>query len=158
MPSPAYDHLRLDQQLCFSLYAATNAITRAYREPLARLGLTYPQYLVLLVLWEGGLHTVKSLADALELDSSTLTPLLKRLEAAGLVTRTRDTTDQRIVHIKATAEGRALRRPVSTVQKDVGCRTELTNTEIDGLRLRLRSLSSSLSSSLTGAPNEPERG
>lgn len=154
MPSPSYDHLRLDQQLCFSLYAAANAITRAYREPLARLGLTYPQYLVLLVLWEGGRQTVKGLADALELDSGTLTPLLKRLEAAGFVTRTRDTTDQRIVHIQVTAEGRALRRPVSAVQKQVGCRTELSSAEIDSLRLRLRSLSSSLS----GASDEPGRG
>ena len=158
VPPPTYDDLRLDQQLCFSLYAATNAITRAYREPLARLGLTYPQYLVLLVLWEGGLHTVKSLAVALELDSSTLTPLLKRLEVAGLVTRTRDTTDQRIVHIKATAEARALRRPVSAIQKDVGCRTELSNADIHGLRLRLRSLSGALTGTLTGAPDAPERG
>ena len=146
----SYDHLRLDQQLCFALYAATNAITRAYREPLARLGLTYPQYLVLLVLWESDLQTVKSLADALELDSSTLTPLLKRLQVAGLVTRERDTTDQRIVHIRITDAGRALRRPVSAVQKDVGCRTELAAAEIDKLRKRLRSLSGSLAKTVDG--------
>lgn len=145
-----YHHLRLEQQLCFSLYAATNAITRAYREPLARLGLTYPQYLVLLVLWEGGFHTVKSLADGLELDSSTLTPLLKRMQAAGLVTRERDVTDQRIVHVNVTDEGRALRRPVSAIQKDVGCRTELASADLDALRGRLRVLSASLAKTAPG--------
>ena len=89
MSSP--DALYLGNQLCFSLYAATNAITRACRAPLAQLGLTYPQYLVLLERWEPdrSAHTVKGLADALQLDSSTLTPLLKRLEAAGFVSRER---------------------------------------------------------------------
>ena len=105
---------------------------------------------MLLVLWEGGFHTVKSLADGLELDSSTLTPLLKRMQAAGLVTRERDVTDQRIVHINVTDEGRALRRPVSAIQKDVGCRTELASADLDALRGRLRVLSASLAKPAPG--------
>src|SRR4051812_19062690 len=109
--------LYLDEQLCFALYTATNQIVRAYRGPLAELGLTYPQYLAMLVLWQHGEQTVKSLADRLALDSSTLTPLLKRLEAAGLVSRQRDRDDERVMRIALTPRGRALRRPVAEVQR-----------------------------------------
>lgn len=136
--------LRLGQQLCFSLYAATNAITRVYRAPLARLGLTYPQYLVVLVLLEGGSHTVKSLADTLDLDSSTLTPLLRRLDAAGFVSRERDLDDQRAVSIRLTPAGQALRRPIAAVRREVGCRTELSDAALDGLRRQLHALSAAL--------------
>ena len=135
-----YEHLHLDNQLCFAMYAATNALTRAYRGPLGRLGLTYPQYLVMVVLWERGAHTVKNLADALQLDSSTLTPLLKRLQNAGWVTRERDCGDERVVHISLTAEGRALRRPVAAVQKAVACRTRLPEPDFIDLRSRLHAL------------------
>ena len=136
------DALRLDRQLCFALYAATNAITRAYRAPLAQLGLTYPQYLVLLVLWEPDrdTHTVKGLADALQLDSSTLTPLLKRLEAAGFVSRKRQPGDERVVQIGLTAAGRALRTPVAAVQQDVACRTGMDELEFTEFRGRLHQL------------------
>ena len=136
----SYEHLHLDNQLCFALYAATNALTRAYRGPLGRLGLTYPQYLVMVVLWEHGAHTVKSLADALQLDSSTLTPLLKRLQAAGWVSRERDGLDERVVRVSLTAEGRALRRPVASIQKDVACRTRLPEPDFIDLRSRLHDL------------------
>ena len=144
MSSP--DPLHLNNQLCFALYAATNAITRAYRAPLAQLGLTYPQYLVLLVLWEPdrNAHTVKGLADALQLDSSTLTPLLKRLEAAGFVTRERQAHDERVVQISLTAAGRALRTPVAAVQQDVACRTRLNDAEFFDFRSRLHQLVNTL--------------
>ena len=141
---PSYQHLLLENQLCFALYAATNAVTRAYREPLSKLGLTYPQYLAMVVLWEGGAHTVKSLADALQLDSSTLTPLLKRLENAGWVSRTRDPDDERIVRIAPTAAGKALRRPVSAIQKGVACRTRLPSADIAALRGQLQALAETL--------------
>ncbi len=141
---PAYEHLLLENQLCFALYAATNAVTRAYREPLSKLGLTYPQYLAMLVLWEDGTHTVKGLADALQLDSSTLTPLLKRLEAAGWVSRTRDSADERMVRIELTAVGRALRRPVAAVQKLVACRAKLPQTDSVALRKQLHALAETM--------------
>ena len=136
----SYAHLQLDNQLCFALYAATNALTRAYRGPLDKLGLTYPQYLAMVVLWERGVHTVKNLADALQLDSSTLTPLLKRLQAAGWVNRERDAADERVVRIRLTAQGRALRRPVSAIQKEVACRTRLSEADFIDLRSRLHDL------------------
>ena len=144
MSSP--NHLLLNNQLCFALYAATNAITRAYRAPLAKLGLTYPQYLVLLVLWESNRNsqTVKGLANALQLDSSTLTPLLKRLEAAGFVTRERQARDERVVQISLTAAGRALRTPVAAVQQDVACRTRLNDAEFFDFRSRLHQLVNNL--------------
>ena len=91
----AVPQLRLDNQLCFALYAASGLVTRAYRPLLEPLGLTYPQYLVMLVLWEDAPRTVKALGQALDLDSGTLTPLLKRLEAARFVTRRRDAQDER---------------------------------------------------------------
>ena len=142
---PAYEHLLLENQLCFALYAATNAVVRVYREPLSKLGLTYPQYLAMVVLWEHGTHTVKGLADSLQLDSSTLTPLLKRLEAAGWVSRTRDPGDERIVRIELTAVGKALRRPVAVIQKGVACRTQLPQAEFVALRKQLHALAETLS-------------
>src|ERR1700733_13776837 len=93
------DALKLDSQLCFALYSTTHALTKAYAPLLERLGLTYPQYLVMLVLWESEGLTVKELGERLQLDSGTLTPLLKRLEAAGLVRRERDRRDERQVRI-----------------------------------------------------------
>jgi DNA-binding MarR family transcriptional regulator len=99
---------RLDEQLCFALYSASRAVTAAYRPLLDELDLTYPQYLVLLVLWEEEPCTVGHLGDRLHLDSGTLSPLLKRLESAGLVRRRRSGTDERRVDITLTAKGRAL--------------------------------------------------
>lgn len=150
MPTPAdqarpvYPQLQLDKQLCFALYAATNAVTRAYRRPLAQLGLTYPQYLVMLVLWQHGGQTVKGLADALLLDSSTLTPLLQRLEAAGLIDRRRDKLDERIVRITLSAAGSALQQAVAVVQQSVACRTRLPESELADLRSSLHALVESM--------------
>ncbi|AKH42725.1 MULTISPECIES: MarR family winged helix-turn-helix transcriptional regulator [Alphaproteobacteria] len=103
------DPLLLDRQVCFPLYAATNLLSRLYGPVLRELGLTYPQYLVMLVLWEKEPQTVGSLGARLYLDSGTLTPLLKRMEAAGLVRRTRDPEDERRVVIELTESGKILR-------------------------------------------------
>src|SRR3954464_2697218 len=108
-PPTATDWLRLDQQICFSLNAASRAFGGVYRVLLRDLGITYPQYLVMLVLWEHGELPVKKVGEHLRLDSGTLSPLLKRLEAAGLVRRERSARDERSVQVRLTAEGTALR-------------------------------------------------
>ncbi len=113
------DPLLLDRQICFPLYAATNLLTRLYGPVLKPLGLTYPQYLVMLVLWEQEPQTVGALGQRLHLDSGTLTPLLKRMEAAGLVTRTRDPKDERRVLIQPTAMGRNLRAQAARVPETI---------------------------------------
>jgi DNA-binding MarR family transcriptional regulator len=110
-----HDPLHLDRQVCFPLYAATNLITRLYRPVLTSLGLTYPQYLVMLVLWEREPQTVGGLGVRLHLDSGTLTPLLKRMEAAGLVSRRRDPLDERRVAVTLTEAGRQLREKAQHV-------------------------------------------
>ena len=113
------DPLDLDRQICFPLYAATRAVTRRYTEVLADVGLTYPQYLVMLALWTDGALSVGELGRRLRLDSGTLTPLLKRLEASGRVERRRDPHDERRVVVTATAEGERLRRDVVGVPAEV---------------------------------------
>lgn len=120
----------LDTQLCFSLYATSMAVTRTYKPLLDRLGLTYPQYLVLLALWEADGRTVGALATRLGLESSTLTPLVKRLEAAGFVTRTRNPADERQVQVRLTPPGAAL-------QDSCGCLAEalLARSGLDPKRL-----------------------
>jgi MarR family transcriptional regulator, organic hydroperoxide resistance regulator len=123
------DLLRLDAQLCFLLYAATRHVTQAYAPLLAPLGLTYPQYLVMLVLWEadgGPAVTVGQLGEPLHLDSGTLTPLLKRLQAAGLVQRARSAEDERVVELSLTAAGRRLRGRAEGIPAAMFCRTGLT--------------------------------
>lgn len=108
-PDPSADTLKLSNQLCFPIYAAANAIQKAYRPHLAPLGLTYPQYLVMLVLWERDGLSLGDIGRRLHLDSGTLTPLLKRLEGAGLVGRRRSEEDERVVLITLTEKGRALK-------------------------------------------------
>lgn len=99
----------LDQLLCFAAYSASHAFSRFYRPMLDKLGLTYPQFIVMMVLWEEGRTTMKALSDRIMLDSNTLTPLLKKLEAAGLVVRSRNKDDERVLDIKATPKGMALK-------------------------------------------------
>lgn len=109
-PQPSADQaLQLDHQLCFAIYSVSLAMTKVYKPLLDELGLTYPQYLALLALWEQDGLSVSELGERLFLDSGTLTPLLKRLEAAGLVSRLRDVQDERRVQVRLTAEGRALK-------------------------------------------------
>ena len=109
------DHFALDQQVCFALYRASRATTAVYRPHLERLGVTYPQYLVLLALWEHDARGVHDLCDALDLDTGTLSPLLKRLEAAGLLRRERDTKDQRNLALALTDQGKALREQAEKI-------------------------------------------
>jgi len=125
---------RLDDQLCFALYAAQRAVTAAYRPLLDELGLTYPQYLVLLVLWERGEATVKELGTALRLDYGTVSPLLKRLEAAGLVRRERSARDERSVSIGVTGRGEELRERAARVPGALLAATELGGGEVARLR------------------------
>ncbi|SCK20859.1 MarR family winged helix-turn-helix transcriptional regulator [Vogesella sp. LIG4] len=114
--------LRLDAQLCFALYAASRAMTQAYQPLLAPLGLTYPQYLAMLVLWECDGISVKAMGERLQLDSGTLTPLLKRLEAAGLLQRRRSSEDERSVLLHLTAAGAALEELAASIPATLLCR------------------------------------
>lgn len=137
--------LRLDNQLCFALYSANLAMNKVYRKHLAELGLTYPQYLVMLVLWEGDGLTVSELGERLFLDSATLTPLLKRLQAAGLVSRERGVEDERQVLVRLTAEGRALRKEAKSVPENVFCATGCQPEQLQAIRRDLEQLRASLS-------------
>ncbi|MCU0700116.1 MAG: MarR family transcriptional regulator [Myxococcaceae bacterium] len=126
--------LALDAQLCFSLYAASRAVTAAYGPLLAPLGLTYPQYLVMLVLWEADDVSVREIGERLQLDSGTLTPLLTKLELRGLVARERDGEDARVVRIELTAAGRALRKKALSVPEALVCRMGASLPAIAKLR------------------------
>lgn len=117
--STAVDPLRLDNQICFAVYSAAHAFNRVYKPLLDRLGLTYPQYLVMLVLWERDDVPVKEIGEKLFLDSGTLTPLLKRLEAAHLVKRTRSREDERQVLIALTPQGHALKEKARSVPPSI---------------------------------------
>lgn len=132
------DLLRLDRQVCFPLYAATNLLTRLYGPVLAELGLTYPQYLVLLVLWETQPLSVGDLGRRLYLDSGTLTPLLKRMEQAGLVTRTRDPDDERRVLIDLTSAGKAMKARASHVPATLAAGR--SKEDLDALRDQVNEL------------------
>lgn len=129
--------LKLENFLCFAIYSTANAVTRAYQPRLAALGLTYPQYLVMVVLWEKENQTVKAIGDKLSLDSGTLTPLLKRLETAGLITRRRDTVDERQVLIGLTANGRAMRGRAEAIPVAMGKAFGCTMDEAKSLRSEL---------------------
>ncbi|MEP6877017.1 MAG: MarR family transcriptional regulator [Burkholderiales bacterium] len=139
---------RLDNQLCFALYSSSLVMTKMYKPLLAKLGLTYPQYLVLLVLWESDRITVGELGERLFLDSGTLTPLLKRLEAAGLLTRTRAADDERRVIVALSAAGRALRRKAAQVPLEVACASGCQLDEIATLTARLQALRSNVAGHL----------
>jgi DNA-binding MarR family transcriptional regulator len=146
-PAPAEENwLRLDRQICFSLHAASRAFNGVYRVILKELGLTYPQYLVMLVLWEHGEMPVKKLGEHLRLDSGTLSPLLKRLEAAGLVRRERSARDERSVQVRLTEEGVALRERAVEVPRRIAAATGFDLDEIRDLRERLDQLTSTLDS------------
>ena len=134
------DLLKLDSMLCFAVYAAGHAFNRFYKPRLDALGLTYPQYLVFLVLWEGDDLTVKALGERLLLDSGTITPLLKRLEARGLVVRRRDAEDERQVRVLLTDAGKALREQALSIPLAVGKASGLGWEGADALRRELVSL------------------
>lgn len=129
---------RLDEQVCFALHAASRQVTAAYRGPLAELGLTYPQYLVMLALWEDDGLSVSALGERLHLDSGTLSPLLKRLEAQGRVRRRPSVQDERRVHVDLTADGHRLREDAAHVQRCVLAAFDLEPEELVALRTLAR--------------------
>ena len=144
-PQPAGNPaLLLDNQVCFALYSTSLAMTKIYKPLLAPLGLTYPQYLAMLVLWEQDGIMVSELGERLYLDSGTLTPLLKRLEAMGLIARLRDVADERRVHVTLTTAGRKLKAKAAVIPACVvsaaGCSPsdlELLTRQVQALRLKL---------------------
>ncbi len=124
-----YDSLKLENQLCFPLYAASKEIVRRYKEPLDRLGITYTQYIALLVLWEQNSISVKEIGNLLYLDSGTLTPVLKTLEQKGFIKRERSAEDERVVNITLTKKGENLREQALEVPKEVGKCVKLESSE-----------------------------
>ncbi len=139
--------LGLDNQLCFSLYGASIAMGRVYKPMLDKLGITYPQYLVLHALWEHDARTIGAIAERLALESSTITPLVKRLAAAGFVTRERDPADERNVRVGLTENGRALQRQSECLAENVFARTGLNATEIATLTGQIQTLRRALADS-----------
>jgi DNA-binding MarR family transcriptional regulator len=137
LPAPS---VTLDDQLCFALYAASRAVTARYRPMLEEIGLTYPQYLVMMLLWETDHQTVGQLGSRLALDSGTLSPLLKRLTAAGLVTRHRRVEDERSVSIALTDQGRALQDKAVRISEEMIGAIGFDTAEFDELKARLRLL------------------
>jgi len=137
LPAPS---VALDDQLCFALYAASRAVTARYRPMLDALGLTYPQYLVMMLLWESDHQTVGQLGSRLALDSGTLSPLLKRLTAAGLVSRHRRVEDERAVSIALTDAGRALEQKAYSISREMIGAIGFDSGEFDDLKERLRLL------------------
>ncbi|TVT62889.1 MarR family transcriptional regulator [Amycolatopsis rhizosphaerae] len=135
---------RLDDQVCFALYAASRAVTNLYRPLLDKLGLTYPQYLVMLVLWEHGSRQVKELGKALDLDSGTLSPLLKRLEKLGLIRRERRAEDERSVSVTPTEAGIALQERATCLPDTIADAMGLNPQALDDLRDTLRQLTDSV--------------
>ena len=146
MPPATHDPLPLDEQLCFSLYSTSIAINRLYKPMLDSLGLTYPQYLVLSVLWEEDGRTISAIAARLALESSTITPLVKRLEAAGLVARQRNAVDERQVNVSLTAKGRTLRREASRLTDALLAHSGLGIPDMVSLNDQVRRLRSALTS------------
>ena len=138
------ERLLLDNQMCFALYSASLSMTKVYKPLLKKFGLTYPQYLVMLVLWEQDGRSVSELGGRLFLDSGTLTPLLKRLDALNFVTRTRDATDERRVIVALTAAGRRLQRQSLAIPLQVSCATQCSLPELMTLTRQLGALRTAL--------------
>lgn len=151
-PSPS---VALDDQLCFALYAASRAVTARYRPMLDELGITYPQYLVLMLLWEQDGQTVGQLGARLALDSGTLSPLLKRLTSAGLVTRHRRADDERSVSIRLTEAGRALEGPACSVSAEMISALAMGKDEFVELRKLLHVLTDRVSTARADAVASP---
>jgi DNA-binding MarR family transcriptional regulator len=124
-----YDMLKLENQLCFPLYACSREIVKKYNPHLDDIGLTYTQYIVMMVMWEDRRISVKHLGERLYLDSGTLTPVLKSLEAKGFVTRTRSSEDERVLIVELTAEGEALKEQAVSIPPKIGCCVDLTPEE-----------------------------
>jgi DNA-binding MarR family transcriptional regulator len=134
------DLLKLDNQLCFAFYTCSREIIRQYKPYLDKLGITYTQYVTMLVLWESPKISVKGLGDKLYLDSGTLTPLLKRLEASGLIIRERDAMDERSVIISLTPKGKDIKKSASEIPEKIFCSTGLSIDEAVSLREQIKKL------------------
>ena len=146
---PAADWpLQLDNQICFAVYSTAHAFNRVYKPLLDRLGLTYPQYLVMLVLWERDDVPLKDIGERLFLDSGTLTPLLKRMEAADLIKRTRSTADERQVLIALTPQGRALREKAKAVPQGILASSACSVGELFAMKNELVALRDKLNAAL----------
>lgn len=144
MTNPA-DYLKLDKQLCFALYSTSLAMTKLYKPILEKLGLTYPQYLVMLILWERDGLALKDIAEQLHIDSGALTPVIKRLEAQGLLQRQRQADNERTLEIVLTADGHALREQALDIPLQIGQACATTEEDIHHLRRQLQQLRASLS-------------
>ena len=155
-PTPALQQelLRLDNQLCFALYAATRAITKTYREKLGAMGLTYPQFLVLMVLWETDGITISEIGRRLMLDIGTLSPLLKRIESMKLIIRAKGKEDEREVHIWLSQKGKDHQDAALDARRYVACRLDISEPEITALRAELMDMVSQLSHKCAGTPAE----
>ena len=134
MATAQTDLLALDRQVCFALAAASRSVIGLYRPVLQPLGLTHPQYLVMLALWERSPRTVRDIGDALYLDPATLSPLLKRLESAGLITRGRSPSDERALDVRLTEEGQALRAQAEQVPVQIVERLGMPLAELEAIR------------------------
>jgi DNA-binding MarR family transcriptional regulator len=145
--------LQLSNQLCFAVYATGHALTRVYKPLLEPLGLTYPQYLVMLILWERDDISVKEIGARLYLDSGTLTPLLKRLEQSGMIVRRRDKADERLVRIALTAKGRALRTQAMGIPHEILCATGSSIDQVLALKEQLTALRDRLAKTVEAAEN-----
>lgn len=139
-----YQELALENQLCFALYNASRAMTKVYQPHLKKLGLTYPQYVVMLSLWQYKSSSVKELGQRLNLDSGTLTPLLKRLETAQLVNRTRSKGDERVVMISLTKQGQLLEQDALVMRKEMLCNSTADMEQMLALKEQLQQLTNQL--------------
>lgn len=140
-----FDELKLNNQLCFPTYALSRQITNMYRPHLEKLGLTYPQYLVLMVLWEYKQVTIKCLGELLWLDTGTLTPLLKRMEASELLIRKRSEEDERVVNVSITTKGQTLEKDAKAIPSEIKKELKMTDSEVEELREHLKSILSTIS-------------
>lgn len=153
----AHEDLLLEHQLCFALSVASRSVVGAYKPVLEKLGLTHPQYLVMLALWEQSPRSVRSLGDALAMDPATLSPMLKRLEAAGLVARNRAPGDDRSLAVGLTEQGRALRQEAEAVPGTMMERLGLTRDQVQELNGTMRRLITAAQTSTVGAEKQPSR-
>ena len=135
-----YDSIKLDNQVCFSLYAASREIIKLYKPFLDKFNLTYTQYIAMLVLWEDEKSTVKEIGKRLHLDSGTLTPLLKKIESMGLVTRHRDVNDDRVVIVELTEQGRLLKNDITEVPHEMACKINMPMEKLMELKKHLDGL------------------
>ncbi|MDG1095230.1 MAG: MarR family transcriptional regulator [Methylophilaceae bacterium] len=139
-----YPNLLLDNQLCFALYSATNAVTRFYRFYFKELDITYSQYLVLITLWEGDCKNITDIAKILKLDLPTITPIIKKLETKKLIKKSRSKQDERIILIKLTKKGMDLEDEVAKIQHKVACKTHLAPEEFNSLKNSLNDLTDAM--------------